>query len=101
MGFAELKCAVCKGEGRVLKTYDFPFTRAAQVVNCDNCNGEGTIPIHTGAIGSHIISPPIPDECWQDLIDHGSTTYTIKQGEDGQVHTERVDILYKKETPNG
>lgn len=99
MGFAELTCAVCEGKKYVLVPYDHPFNRAIHLQTCANCNGEGTISIHTGSVGSNIISLTLPDECWQYLIDHGSATYIIKQSKDGQVHTEKVDILYKKDDP--
>lgn len=96
MGFVQLTCTVCGGS-KIEEIYGGHGTVIEQT--CSNCNGDGYITVHAGNIGSSIVSPPIPDECWQDLIDHGSTTYTIKQGEDGQVHTEKVDILYKKDDP--
>ena len=83
MGFARLICAVCKGKRTVTVPYDHPFTRAMHIQTCTNCNGDGSIVTHTGAIGSYQISidPAAKpgDETWATLWQrHDDGTIELK-----------------------
>lgn len=97
MGFITLKCSVCAGSGKALKTYDYPFTRATQIVNCDNCEGTGEITVHAGSIGpSYIMAGPMSDEFWSKLLEQGQASYTVTLTEDGRLVKEVVDITKKE-----
>lgn len=66
MGFCSITCAECKGTGKKLIPYDFPFSRAAHIVTCTNCNGVGSVLMHTGQLTSYQISvdPAGSDASW-------------------------------------
>lgn len=80
MGFCRLTCAPCNGAGYIKGT---PIPGVVHHTTCTNCNGEGSILTHTGAIGSYVISvDPASkpgDETWASLWErHDDGTLELK-----------------------